>query len=263
MAEQPLIDAHLMKMMMTAKLADLLAIAVRAEADAALPVVFASELMPGQGRPEHESFAVLLQHLVGDPAFEIALHEVVKKQDAKYPMHSDADEVEEAMSPDLVGEGRLLGVEAEDANNQGHGSEPAIVDQKQGFLDAEGVGVNVQQSSRNQLRCWLVAGLDEKPPRPYPEIWPWNGTKDPGYAQRPEDDISRLLCRPKAQHQLPAVEHQEAAANNAELNSPLHDDRRLVREQRKHLCHGSLLIVHHFSKRELFSHVPETDEPPA
>ena len=32
----------------------------------------------------HEPFAVLFQHLMRDPAFEIALHEVVKEQDAKY-----------------------------------------------------------------------------------------------------------------------------------------------------------------------------------
>eukprot|EP00438_Fugacium_kawagutii_P026573 Skav212404 [mRNA] locus=scaffold469:102193:104720:+ [translate_table: standard] len=174
--------------MITRKFANLLPVAVGTEANAAVQIT--SKLRRAL---EHDSLAVLFQHVLRNTALEIGLHQVVEEQDTEYPVDSNADEVKEAVSPNGSSEVRLLWVQAENEGYQRYRSQPSVVEKEQRLLNAKGVAVNVQQSAGHQLRSWLIPSLNEETSCANPKIRPRDCTDNSSEAEQTQKKIRVLL----------------------------------------------------------------------
>mmetsp|Transcript_16889 Transcript_16889/g.39678 ORF Transcript_16889/g.39678 Transcript_16889/m.39678 type:complete len:255 (+) Transcript_16889:39-803(+) len=223
-SQEPHIDATLVEVMPARELPDLLSLGVGPEANAALQIT-APQLLPahvGAGS-KREPLRVLLEDVSRDAPLKVRGHQVVEEQDAEYPVHHNADKVQEAVPPEMQGEGCLL-LCVHSPQDECHAEEPAIVKEKQPALHARWVLVDVEQALRYQLRCGLIAGPHEEPPRSTPEVGPRHCADNARQAAAPQHHVLVSFGCPELQDQRHTVDHQQAAADHAQLNPPLHDN---------------------------------------
>lgn len=147
-SKKPNVDTTLMKMMTAMQLSDILARRVSAEADAALHVTIYHLTPRREATFKLKSLRILLKDVRRDSTLEIGLHQVVEKQDTKYPVKHNTDEVQQTMPPKLLGKDRLS-FQSRDTNDHCDDCKPAIIKEQQPSFHTKWMGVDVKEPLGN------------------------------------------------------------------------------------------------------------------